>query len=104
MLEAARLASCAVNAHWLKAIVVQRDRVDRTNIRVGDRAPGGAMSRVQTFEFERFEDLAGACEARAALASYREGDRALALSHANLAATLHAGWRPLVHLLTGRGS
>ncbi|MEC9247771.1 MAG: nitroreductase family protein [Pseudomonadota bacterium] len=25
MLEAARLASCAVNAHWLKAIVVQRD-------------------------------------------------------------------------------
>ncbi|MGH7928426.1 MAG: nitroreductase family protein [Candidatus Binatia bacterium] len=25
MLEAARLASCAVNAHWLKAIVVKRD-------------------------------------------------------------------------------
>ena len=25
MLESARLASCAVNAHWLKAIVVQRD-------------------------------------------------------------------------------
>ena len=27
MLEAARLASCAVNAHWLKAIVVNRDDI-----------------------------------------------------------------------------
>ncbi|MFP6781647.1 MAG: nitroreductase family protein [Gammaproteobacteria bacterium] len=27
MLEAARLASCAVNAHWLKAIVMQRDYI-----------------------------------------------------------------------------
>ena len=27
MLEAARLASCAVNAHWLKAIVMQRDDI-----------------------------------------------------------------------------
>ena len=27
MLEAARLASCAVNAHWAKAIVVERDRL-----------------------------------------------------------------------------
>ncbi|MBI4696040.1 MAG: nitroreductase family protein [Gammaproteobacteria bacterium] len=27
MLEAARLASCAVNAHWLKAIVVHRDKI-----------------------------------------------------------------------------
>jgi nitroreductase len=27
MLEAARLASCAVNAHWAKAIVVERDKI-----------------------------------------------------------------------------
>ena len=27
MLEAARLASCAVNAHWLKAIVMERDYI-----------------------------------------------------------------------------
>ncbi|MGR8920520.1 MAG: nitroreductase family protein [Gammaproteobacteria bacterium] len=27
MLEAARLASCAVNAHWLKAIVMERDNI-----------------------------------------------------------------------------
>ena len=27
MLEAARLASCAVNAHWLRAIVVNRDEM-----------------------------------------------------------------------------
>lgn len=27
MLEAARLASCAVNAHWAKAIVVERDKL-----------------------------------------------------------------------------
>ena len=27
VLEAARLASCAVNAHWLRAIVVERDRL-----------------------------------------------------------------------------
>ncbi len=27
MLESARLASCAVNAHWLKAIVMQRDYI-----------------------------------------------------------------------------
>jgi len=27
MLEASRLASCAVNAHWLKAIVMERDKI-----------------------------------------------------------------------------
>ena len=27
MLEAARLASCAVNAHWAKAVVIERDRL-----------------------------------------------------------------------------
>jgi nitroreductase len=32
MLEAARLASCAVNAHWLKAIVVQRDEMSKEQL------------------------------------------------------------------------
>ncbi len=27
ILETARLASCAVNAHWLRAIVVERDKI-----------------------------------------------------------------------------
>lgn len=34
ILEAARLASCAVNAHWLRAIVVERDKIppDKLNM------------------------------------------------------------------------
>jgi hypothetical protein len=32
MLEAARLSSCAVNAHWLKAIVMQRDDMAEEDI------------------------------------------------------------------------
>ncbi|MBI2912581.1 MAG: nitroreductase family protein [Chloroflexi bacterium] len=32
ILEAARLASCAVNAHWLRAIVVERDKLPRETL------------------------------------------------------------------------
>ncbi|MEX2236146.1 MAG: nitroreductase family protein [Dehalococcoidia bacterium] len=32
MLEAARLASCAVNAHWMKAIVVDRDAMSKEQL------------------------------------------------------------------------
>lgn len=32
MLEAARLASCAVNAHWLKAVVVERDKIPQDKL------------------------------------------------------------------------
>jgi len=32
ILEAARLASCAVNAHWLRAIVVERDRLPQEKL------------------------------------------------------------------------
>jgi nitroreductase len=32
MLEAARLASCAVNAHWLRAIVVERDKLPKEKL------------------------------------------------------------------------
>jgi nitroreductase len=32
ILEAARLASCAVNAHWLRAIVVERDKLPKEKL------------------------------------------------------------------------
>lgn len=32
MLEAARLSSCAVNAHWAKAIVAERDKIDEQQL------------------------------------------------------------------------
>jgi nitroreductase len=32
MLEAARLASCAVNAHWLKAVVSERDKIPKDKL------------------------------------------------------------------------
>lgn len=32
ILEAARLASCAVNAHWLRAVVVERDKMPRETL------------------------------------------------------------------------
>ena len=33
ILETARLASCAVNAHWLRAIVVQRDELPKEKLK-----------------------------------------------------------------------
>ena len=32
VLEAARLSSCAVNAHWLRAIVVERDKLAKDKL------------------------------------------------------------------------
>ncbi len=83
------------------SLVAMHKPVERSTVNIMQREADGAR-RVGGFEFTGFEDLAGACEARAALASYVDGDRALALSHANLAAVLHTGWRPLVSLLAGR--
>lgn len=85
------------------SLVAMRDAVERSSVTVMQREADNER-RVCGFEFETFEDLAGACEARAALAAYSDGDRALALPHANLAAVLHTGWRPLVSLLAGRGA
>ena len=32
ILEAGRLASCAVNAHWLRAIVIERDKLPKEKL------------------------------------------------------------------------
>lgn len=82
------------------ALVATREHVERGSVAIMEREPGAARL-VSRFEFTDFADLAGAREARDALAAYCGGDRALALSHANLAAVLHTGWRPLVRLLAG---
>ena len=88
----------------LGSIVAQRNHIEQSRVEFAERQADGTRRVVSSFEFDSFADFAGAREARAALASYSEGDRALALSHANLAASHHAGWSPLVSLLMGKGS
>jgi len=45
ILEAARLASCAVNAQWLRAIVVERDKLPKEKLDQL-KTPVAALTRV----------------------------------------------------------
>ena len=60
---------------------------------------GGPRELLACFEFGDFADFAGASEARRALAAYVEGDRALAVTIANLAAARSDAWRALPRIL-----
>src|SRR6266498_3174845 len=52
ILETARLASCAVNAHWLRAIVVERDKLPKEKLEdAGALAPTHGWSHRFVDEF-----------------------------------------------------